>query len=92
MIGLKLYDLLKRAGFSQVELSAAPEIHYHEKGTLIPWIDNLIGNITGAKDQFISRGLADEHTINSALNELEEFKRNKNASTYFYWNRAKAKK
>lgn len=90
MIGIKLYELLKRAGFVHIELSAAPEIHYAEKGTLVPWIDNLIHNVYGAKDNLIAQGLSDESMINAAIAELEEFKRNKFASTYFYWNRAKA--
>jgi ubiquinone/menaquinone biosynthesis C-methylase UbiE len=88
MIGLKLYDLLKRAGFRKPELSMAPEIHYKESGTHIPWIDNLVGNIRGAKDQLIKGNYISEKQYTGALNELEEFKRNDNASSYFYWNRA----
>lgn len=91
MIGIKLYDYLKRAGFVHIELSSVPEVHYPEKETFIPWIDNLIQNVLGAKANLIAQGLSDESKINAAINELEEFKRNKFASTYFYWNRAKAK-
>jgi ubiquinone/menaquinone biosynthesis C-methylase UbiE len=88
MIGLKLYDLLKQAGFKQPVLSMAPEIHYKESGTHKPWIDNLIGNIRGAKDQLIHGQYISEEQYAEALNELEDFKRNENASSYFYWNRA----
>jgi SAM-dependent methyltransferase len=88
MIGLRLYGLLKQAGFKQPVLSMAPEIHYQESGTHKPWIDNLIGNIRGAKDQLISGRYISEKQYAEALNELEEFKRNENASSYFYWNRA----
>ena len=88
MIGLKLYDLLKQAGFKKPVLSMAPELHYKESGTHKPWIDNLIGNIRGVKDQLISGNYISKEQYADALNELEEFKRNENASSYFYWNRA----
>ena len=70
----------------------APEIHYKESGTHVPWIDNLIGNIRGAKDQLINGNYISEKQYNDALRELEEFKGNENASSYFYWNRARGKK
>ena len=92
MIGLKLYDLLKKAGFRQPVFSMAPEIHYLESGTHKPWIDNLIGNIRGAKDQLVSGHYISEKQYDTAVGELEEFKRNENASSYFYWNRAAARK
>jgi len=92
MIGLKLYVLLNQAGFTQPVLSMAPEIHYRGSGTLGPWIDNLIGNIRGAKDQMIGSNYISESQYGHALDELEEFKRNENAVSYFYWNRAKASK
>jgi ubiquinone/menaquinone biosynthesis C-methylase UbiE len=92
MIGLKLYDLLKKADFNEPVLSMAPEIHYKESGTHIPWIDNLIGNIRGAKDQLISGNYISEKQYNEAMRELEEFKGNENASSYFYWNRARGRK
>jgi ubiquinone/menaquinone biosynthesis C-methylase UbiE len=92
MIGLKLYDLLKQAGFKEHVLTLAPELHYKESGTHIPWIDNLIGNIRGAKDQLITGNYISEKQYNDALNELEEFKGNENAASYFYWNRARGRK
>lgn len=92
MIGLKLYDLLKQSGFKEPVLTMASEIHYKESGTHIPWIDNLIGNIRGAKDQLITGNYISNKQYNDALNELEEFKGNENASSYFYWNRARARK
>ena len=92
MIGLKLYDLLKRAGFKAPVLSMAPEIHYRETKTHKPWIDNLIGNIRGAKDQLVRGNYISEKQYAEAITELEEFKENDNAASYFYWNRAKASK
>jgi len=92
MIGLKLYDLLKQAGFKKPSLSIAPELHYKESGTHIAWTDNLIGNIRSAKNQMIRGNYISEQQYAEALNELEEFKGNENAASYFYWNRAVARK
>jgi ubiquinone/menaquinone biosynthesis C-methylase UbiE len=91
MIGIKLYDLLKQAGFRHPVLSMAPEIHYMESGTHKPWIDNLIGNIRGAKEQLVTGHYISEKQYSDAVMELEEFKGNENASSYFYWNRAVAR-
>jgi hypothetical protein len=52
----------------------APELHYKESGTHIPWIDNLIGNIRGAKDQLITGNYISEKQYSDALNELEELR------------------
>lgn len=92
MIGIKLYALLKQAGFEKPELSMAPELHYPESGTFGPWIDNLIGNIRSAKDRLITENYITQRQYSAAEEELEELKNNKTASSYFYWNRAKALK
>ena len=92
MIGLSLYYLLQRTGYEKPVLSMAPEIHYHETGTLVPWIDNLIGNIRGAREPLISNKFITSRQFEAAEAELEAFKTNACASSYFYWNRAKAVK
>lgn len=90
MIGIRLYEMLKKAGFEHPELSMAPELHYREKGTLEPWIDNLIGNIMGAKDQLINNSFITSREFSRAVRELKDFKKLEYASSYFYWNRARA--
>jgi ubiquinone/menaquinone biosynthesis C-methylase UbiE len=92
MVGLKLYSMLKQTGFGKTVLSLAPEIHYHEALTLVPWIDNLTGNISGVRDQLIGAGLITSGQYEEAEKELEDFRQNEYASSYFYWNRAKAVK
>lgn len=91
-MGTKLYSLAYHAGFQQITPAFAQEIHYHEKGTLNGWVDNLIGNIQGATDALIQADLATSETIQQALQELEELKKYPEASSYFYWNRITAKK
>ena len=45
LIGKKLLPLLKTAGFQDIALSIAPEIHYAGVPTFRPWVENLIGNV-----------------------------------------------
>ncbi|RPH74509.1 methyltransferase domain-containing protein, partial [bacterium] len=92
MIGIKLFEKLKLSGFVVDELSMAPELHYFGQDTFTPWIDNLIGNIKGVKDPLIRQQYVSAEEFNLALQEMGEFKSNELASTYFYWNRAKASK
>jgi ubiquinone/menaquinone biosynthesis C-methylase UbiE len=86
-IGQKLFYLLKSVGFRKVTPSYQPEIHYSEKGTLIKWIDNLIGNIRGASDDLINNELVTNSQINEAIKELIEFSNKSNSLAMFYWNR-----
>ena len=92
MIGIKLNSLLKAVGFEDIILSMAPEIHWFGKESFEPWIRNLIKNIEGGSKDLLSHNLAVPGEISSAIHELEEFISNPSASTYFYWNRAKAVK
>ena len=92
MIGIKLYQLLKQASFYNIEASFAPEIHYPEKESFTDWIDNLIGNLESAKFNLIEYELLSESEFEDAILELNEFKMNQYASTYFYWNRIMGQK
>ena len=92
LIGKKLYSLLKKSGFKKIELSPAPEFHYYDLKTFGPWIENLIGNIEGARKKLLEHNLLTEEEIKNAINELRNFITLNDASTYFYWNRAFAHK
>lgn len=92
MIGIKLHHLLKHTGFSELELSIAPEIHSPENGKLIPWVDNIIGNIHSGAAALLDRQLATQAEIGQAVEELSNLKKRADASAYFYWNRVKGMK
>jgi ubiquinone/menaquinone biosynthesis C-methylase UbiE len=92
LIGKKLYSLLKKSGFKKIVLSPAPEFHYYDLKTFGSWIENLIGNIEGARKKLIDYKLLTEEEIKNAINELRNFITLDDASTYFYWNRASAVK
>ena len=87
LIGKKLYSLVKKCGFRKIELSAAPEFHYYDLASFRPWIENLIGNIEGAKGKLTDYNLLTNEEIKEALDELNNFINLPEASTYFYWNR-----
>ncbi len=92
LIGKKLYSLVKKSGFRKIELSAAPEFHYYDLVSFRPWIENLIGNIEGAKGKLTGYNLLTNEEIKEALEELNNFINLPEASTYFYWNRVFAVK
>jgi len=92
LIGKKIYSLLKKSGFKKIELSPAPEFHYYDLKTFGPWIENIIGNIEGARKKLIEYKLLTEEEIKNAIDELQNFIALNDASTYFYWNRASAVK
>jgi 2-polyprenyl-3-methyl-5-hydroxy-6-metoxy-1,4-benzoquinol methylase len=91
-IGKKLFGLIKKAGFSSIELSIAPEVHYYGLPTYVPWIENSIEIIKGAKKHLLELHGVDNTLIDEAINELDNLKSNPYGSAYFYWNRASALK
>lgn len=92
LVGKKIYSMAKQAGFQSIELSIAPEIHYPESGTLKTWVDNIIGNIESASQQLIDRQMLTQEALQSAITEMQNFKKLPNGSIYFYWNRLAARK
>lgn len=87
-IGKRLYALFRQAGFSEIALSLQPEIHHAGQPTFVPWVQNLIGNVQGAREKLLAFGLASEAEIDGALSELRHLMTLEDAGAYFYWNRA----
>ncbi len=88
LIGRRLYRLFRHAGFSQVELSVQPELHWRGSPGFAPWIDNLAGNIQSGQQGLIESGLCSEEQIKLALAELAALLPRDDASFTFVWNRA----
>jgi ubiquinone/menaquinone biosynthesis C-methylase UbiE len=87
-IGRSLYRLFHQAGFSSVELSVQPEVHWHGSIAFSGWVQNVIGNIESARRGLVESGLCDEAHVDEAVAELERFSQNIEASSHFMWNRA----
>jgi len=92
LIGKKLFALLKQAGFETITLSFAPEIHPAGSATFLPWVENMIRNVTGAAELLVRHRLAGREEIDAAVAEVRAFEALPDACAYFYWNRARAVK
>jgi SAM-dependent methyltransferase len=90
MIGRGLYRLFRHAGFSQVELSVQPEMHWHGSPGFAPWLENLAGNIRSSRQGLITSGLCSSEQVDRALGELSALLPREDASFSFVWNRAEA--
>jgi SAM-dependent methyltransferase len=88
LIGKKLLPLLKTAGFQDISLSIAPEIHAAGTPAFHPWIENLIGNVLSGAAALQQRQLAAAEAVADAIAELRAFRERDDASMFFYWNRA----
>jgi SAM-dependent methyltransferase len=88
LIGKKLFALLRQAGFQHIHLSFAPEIHPADSATFLPWVENMIRNVTGAADLLVRHRLATPNEIDEAVAEVRAFEKRSDACAYFYWNRA----
>jgi SAM-dependent methyltransferase len=90
IIGRRLYGLVKRAGFREIELSLQPEVHWPELPTFRPWIVNLLNNVEGAREKLLQSGLASDPDLTAAREELEALMGRDDSSVLFHWDRVKA--
>src|SRR6266550_2106380 len=56
LIGRRLYRLSRSAGFSDVELSVQPEVHWHGSPGYGAWVQNIIGNLESARNGMLAAG------------------------------------
>ena len=92
LIGRRLYRLFRAAGFSQIELSVQPELHWHGSPGFAPWIENLAGNIRSDERGLVETGLCAPEQVERAISELSELTSRDDASFTFVWNRGMALK
>ena len=91
-IGKKLFSLFHRAGFDEIALSVAPEIHHSGQPTFEAWIENLIGNVRSGEVALVAHGLCTHEEIRKAIAELHTLLEREDATALFYWNRARGMK
>lgn len=87
LIGRRLYRLFQHAGLREIELSAQTEVHWHGSPGFDVWIQNVIGNIEGARAGLVESGLCREPEFQQAIEELMNARRRPEASSGFMWNR-----
>src|SRR5262245_7275655 len=89
-VGRRLYRLFRDAGFSKIELSIQPEVHWHGSPDFESWVRKIIGNVESARLGLVHAGLCDEHRVDAAVAELAALMHKADASSHFIWNRAMA--
>ena len=89
LIGRRLYRLLHDAGFTRIELSVQPEVHWHGSPGWIPWITNIIGNVESARGSLLGRGLCSVGEIDLAVGELRALMGRSDGSSLWIWSRAR---
>jgi ubiquinone/menaquinone biosynthesis C-methylase UbiE len=92
LIGKKLFALCTKAGFRNVAPSIVPEVHAFGSDDFAAWVHIIIGNLTGARQHLLERGLVGTKEMDDAIRELEQFQKNPEACGWFYWNRVTAEK
>jgi len=90
LVGRRLYRLFREAGFSQIELSVQPEVHWHGSPGFAAWMQNIITIVEGAREGLVKVGLSDDSEISAAIAELAAAAARDDASSVFVWNRALA--
>jgi len=87
-IGRRLFALFREAGFSQVELSLQPEVHWQASPGYAGWIENLLGNLRSAEQGLADSGLCAGELLSRAKAELSALAEHEDGSMIFAWNRA----
>src|SRR5215467_3741108 len=88
LVGRRLFRLFKSAGFSAIELSVQPEVHWHGSAGYVAWVHNIIGNLESARNGMLAAGVLSTADLDAAVAELERLKTDPLGSAVFVWNRA----
>ena len=91
-IGRRLFRLLKDAGFERIELSLQSELHWSGSPNFVAWVNNLAGNLDGARAGLVESGLCTTDQLVHATDELAHLAARSDATAGFAWNRAMATK
>jgi ubiquinone/menaquinone biosynthesis C-methylase UbiE len=89
-IGRRLYRLFRTAGFTAIELSVQPEVHWYASVGFASWIQNLIGNVQSARRGLIESRLCSQAQVDDSIAELTRLAQTDDASSHAVWNRAMA--
>jgi SAM-dependent methyltransferase len=90
LIGRRLYRLFREAGFTDIELSVQPEVHWFGSPGYVAWVHNIIGNLESARNGMLSAGVITQADLDAGVAELERLKTDPTGSAVFVWNRARA--
>jgi SAM-dependent methyltransferase len=89
-VGRRLFRLFRGAGLRRIELSGQPEMHAQGSPRYAPWLENLAGNLTGARAGLVEKGFCAPVLLDRALAELTALGADPDGSSQFCWSRASA--
>jgi SAM-dependent methyltransferase len=87
-IGRRLLPLLTEAGFRDVRLSTAPEVHHFGTPHYEAWLANLADNLLGAEVLLFTEQFATKAEVSAAVAEMRALITNPVGAATFYWDRA----
>lgn len=88
--GRKLFGIVREAGFDEIRLSAAPEVHWYGRPGYREWLENLAGNLRSAEEALLAEGLLTTAAIQEAYRELRALAECQHGAAWFVWNRVEA--
>jgi SAM-dependent methyltransferase len=92
LIGRRLFRLFRQAGFTDIELSVQPEIHWFGSPGYVACLDNIIGNLESARRGMLEARVISERDLDAGVDDLERLKSRDDGSSVFVWNRATARR
>jgi SAM-dependent methyltransferase len=90
LIGRRLFRLFRHAGFSDIELSVQPELHWFGSPGYVACLQNIIGNLESARRGMLAAGVISQRDLDAGVDDLERLKTLEDGSSLFVWNRAMA--
>ena len=92
LIGRRLFRLFRAAGFTDIELSVQPEVHWFGSPGYVAWVHNIIGNLESARHGMLAAGAISQEDLDAGVADLERLKTEPTGSALFVWNRAMARR
>src|SRR5437016_6890897 len=74
LIGRRLFRLFRSAGFTDVELSVQPEIHWYGSPGYVTCLQNIIGNLESARRGMITAGAISARDLDAGVADIEHLK------------------
>jgi len=90
LIGRRLFRLFRHAGFSDIELSVQPELHWYGSPGYVACVQNIIGNLESARRGMLDAGVISQGDLDAGQADLERLMTTEDGSSLFVWNRAMA--
>jgi len=92
LIGRRLFRLFRHTGFTDIELSLQPEVHWHGSPGYMACLDNIIGNLESARRGMVESAAITTDDLDAGIADIARLKTRDDGSSVFVWNRAMARR